>query len=135
MYTLNKKYTSLFFKDPSNYNILIERWSKLSKSDLHITSTDFLLYAVVRGKNYRKAFFPGRKMQHYSMPEGLWQPLIFIWKKDLIFNKLFDDLLVKDWQKIIRQILPNSSDDHYSLDPYLDLALDNLLLERLNNKI
>ena len=121
MNTLPKSITSSFFKDSNGYNELISRWSKFVNSSDVITSGEFLFYLILRGKNYKKAFLPGRKMEHYKIPEGLY--IAFLYGEHsakATFNRLFSDILADDWMDQIRKVTPRLNFDFYSNDCYLE---------------
>lgn len=59
MQTLGKKLTPGFFIDQDNgWTETQTRWKQLCKEKAPLTSTDFLLYAILRGKDFRKGFGP-----------------------------------------------------------------------------
>ena len=69
MNTLSKAHTRLWFASAEEYAALESRWSKLTNSDAHrnLGPEHHLLYAVLRGKDYRKAFAPvtnARKLEN-----------------------------------------------------------------------
>ena len=58
MNTLNKTITSSFFTSPEGYTELQHRWSKIVNSEkkYKLTPAHYLVYAVLRGKDWRKGF-------------------------------------------------------------------------------
>lgn len=58
MKTLNKTITSHFFNDQESYNKLHQRWSQIVNSEegKTLTSSHFLIYAILRGKDWRKLY-------------------------------------------------------------------------------
>ena len=126
MNTLNKKYTSTFFVNPSDYEIFVKRWKAYVNSDegIYLTSGDFLAYMVLRGKNYKKAFYPGRKMEYYNMPEGFYRAK---YTETNHINIIGKDLLQKDWNDKVNKLLPKLTDNTYELDSYNDIEADKLL--------
>jgi hypothetical protein len=131
MKTLNKNITSTFFNNPSDYAILIKRWSDIVNSPhgKFLTSRDHLYYLVLRGKNWHKAFLPGRKMQDYNCPQGYWNARCGYYYGN-VFKEHFQDILVKGWEAKIKSILPN----HYKFDysePYSDDAAEKLVVQKI----
>lgn len=137
MKTLNKKYTSQFFNDESGYQKLVERWSQLVNSEegKSLTSADFLLYLMLRGKDYTKAFLPGRKMQDYNWPEGLWVARTYYFYSVEKFKKLFDDILIAGWDSKLRKLMPSMGSNIYEVDPYIDEEVEKLLNDGPEQKI
>jgi hypothetical protein len=131
MKTLSKKITSTFFKNSSDYSKLVNKWSQLiNESNFKPTGSDFLIYLILRGKNWHKAFLPGKEMRDYKCPQGYWNAtnnLNFSMQK---FNTYFGDLLDSDWKKITN-ILPKSySKNIYECDPYDDNFVEKMLMEK-----
>lgn len=61
MNTLNKTITRHFFIDDEGYNKLVESWSRFSNDpELRktLSAEHYLAYAILRGKDWRKAFTP-----------------------------------------------------------------------------
>lgn len=62
MNTLSKKITPIFFKEeikPNCYNEVKELWLTLQKNDeIQLTLAHHVLYAILRGKDWRKCFTP-----------------------------------------------------------------------------
>lgn len=58
MNTLNKTITSTFYTEFNSFELLEQTWKTQVKEGFKPTSTDLLYYAVLRGKDYRKAFTP-----------------------------------------------------------------------------
>lgn len=58
MNTLNKTITSFFFTSPEGYAELQRRWSEIVNSEEkhNLTAAHYLVYAVLRGKDWRKGF-------------------------------------------------------------------------------
>jgi hypothetical protein len=58
MNTLSKQYTSKFFASQEDYDAFRARWGKLVNSDKKnsLTATHHLIYLVLCGKNWQKAF-------------------------------------------------------------------------------
>jgi len=106
MNTLSKQFTRSFFKNDNGYEELVKKWKEYVNSETcELNSSDYLFYAVVRGKNYKKAFFPGRKMEHYNCPEGFYIARYCGYKAK--FGDLFADILSDDWYMKITKIMPS----------------------------
>ena len=60
MNTLSKTITGAWFTSPDGFNDLEGRWSQIVNSPLRkqLTATDHLIYAVLRGKDWRKGLSP-----------------------------------------------------------------------------
>ena len=60
MQTLNKSITNTFFNDPENgYSNLIRTWKQYTNNpDCNLQSQHYLLYSILRGKDYSKGFSP-----------------------------------------------------------------------------
>lgn len=129
MNTLNKKYTSSFFVNPSDYQTFVERWKEYvnSPDGKNLTSTDFLYYLILRGKDYKKAFYPGRIMQEYNYPEGLYKARYY---GKTSIDSLGKGLLQKDWLNKIKNIIPSCYDENtYDADSYNDELVEKLLVQ------
>ena len=123
MKTLNKKHTSQLFTTPDGYDTLKKRWSNLvnDPNAKPLSGADYLWYLILRGKDYHKAFFPGKKMEHYNIPQGLYDALMsYSFQKRLQFDSIFGDILVEDWRALISQIIPSCyTGNHYESEPYI----------------
>ena len=68
MNTLSKTVTGTWFKSPEGYNDLESRWSQIVNSPQRkqLTAADHLIYALLRGKDWRKGLTPvsARKLEH-----------------------------------------------------------------------
>jgi hypothetical protein len=130
MKTLNKKHTSQLFTTPDGYALLKARWSKLVNDPdaKPLSGADHLWYLILRGKNYQKAFFPGKKMEHYNVPQGLYDALMsYSFQKRLQFDNVFGDILVEDWRGLISQIIPSCyTQNHYESEPYITEQVEAL---------
>ena len=139
MNTLNKTITSKFFVNPSDYNTLVKRWSELvnSPEGKTLQSCHFLWYLVLRGKNYKKSFFPGRMMQHHTTPQGLYNAKNGRYNQKYVdfFTTYFGDILVLDWQNKIKTILPNLYDQIESDDCYNNAKVESLFEIEVKPKI
>jgi len=61
MKKLNKQITASFYKDPEGYVGLQEHWSRLMQDKTHrksLRTAHHLLYLILRGKNWQRAFAP-----------------------------------------------------------------------------
>ena len=126
MNTLSKKYTSQFFVNPEAYNLFVIKWKAYvnSESGKNLTASDHLFYLMLRGKNYKKAFYPGRKMQDYDFPEGLHRAKYQVTH----LEEIAGNLLQKDWRAKCWKILPSSSKhDGYTTDAYIDVEVEKLV--------
>jgi hypothetical protein len=129
MKTLNRKYTSLFFVNPEDYKIFVQKWKEYvnSPEGKTLTSADFLYSSILRGKNYKKAFYPGRAMQDYSYPEGLYKARYSFGHS---INTIGQGLLQKDWLNKIKNIIPSYCDENtYDSDAYIDESVKKLLVQ------
>lgn len=74
MNTLNYKYTNLFFANDNGYNEMIQIWKSLVNDPEEralLTAKDYFVYLVLRGKDYRKGFYPGRHSLMRELPDTL----------------------------------------------------------------
>ena len=56
MKTLSKEITKDFYKNEDGYQELKTAWSAATQNkDIELTATDYLLYAILRGKDWTKA--------------------------------------------------------------------------------
>lgn len=60
MKTLNKNITKTFFKTEDGYSQLELNWKTSVHAGKHLSTSALLLYMIVRGKDWRKAFTPIR---------------------------------------------------------------------------
>lgn len=58
MKTLGKKITQRFFLVEDGFSLMRKRWSELVNTGHKPSSTELLLYMILRGRDYRKAFSP-----------------------------------------------------------------------------
>jgi hypothetical protein len=61
MQTLNKRITATFYKDSEGYAAMQANWSCLMRNPEQrksLTAAHHLLYLILRGKNWQKAFTP-----------------------------------------------------------------------------
>ena len=58
MNTLNKSITTTFFNSPEDYDLLQEEWANVVNSEAkdNFQPSDYLFYAVLRGKDWTKMF-------------------------------------------------------------------------------
>lgn len=131
MNTLNKKYTTTFFKDPSNYDKMVLRWKLLvnSPEGKTLQANEHWYYLVLRGKNYKKAFYPGKYLGETKLPYGLHCAKYCQWS--FRFKDLFGDLLVSDWESKIRKITDSVNEEN---DAYNDDNVNLLLVTETENK-
>ena len=129
MNILSKQLTRSFFKNDDGYKNLEARWkSYVNSPECSLKSSDYLFYSIVRGKDYKKAFFPGRKMEHYDCPEGLYIALAYGFRSK--FKELFSDILVEDWHSKATKIIPSV----YRCDLYNADSYDNEMVHKLLNQ-
>lgn len=122
--TLSKSITSNFYLDDNGYQVLKERWSKLVNSDEthNLTSGHFALYAILRGKDWRKGFtkpntIEAKSNDHAEHIMSFVSPISRIarnpsWNSVLkiFFDKHFGDILSSDVYNMIADLLPWGSD-------------------------
>ena len=126
MNTLGKKVTSTFFKDATTgYAQLQARWSALVQDkDARegLTAAHYLLYAILRGKDWRKGFTEDTnvgRLANGSMPfDALGKAMATVKSTyDYTQQRLlvpFGDLLADDVLVKVRALLPETS---YSSKP------------------
>lgn len=133
MKTLNKDITSTFFNKPSDYHEMIKRWSDLvnSQKGKNLTAKDHLYYLVLKGKNWHKAFLPGRKMQDYDCPQGYFNAR---WCRRSIFDEILKDILIKDWEKKIQLVLPSYYKFDYS-EPYINEEVEKMINSMVKDNV
>lgn len=71
MNKLGKSVTRQFFLTDTGYEDIQARWRSLLKSGVTLHAQHHLLYAVLRGKNYRKCFTPITKANR--LQNGEWE--------------------------------------------------------------
>ena len=106
MKTLNKNQTTQFFTRPEGYDELINEWKTLKNPNAHC----HMLYAILRGKDWRKGFTPITntvKLTNGQQPDQAkdkaWNDLRY---RDLPFGK---DLLVPNVKDLIRNLVDINS--------------------------
>ena len=111
MNTLSKNITEKFFVDPSNYKLFINRWKSLVKSEhgKNLAAVHFYWFLVITGKNYKKAFYPGRPMEYYGLPQGLYNAIhdYKYLENRKLFNDVFGEFLVPNWEILTNTVTQN----------------------------
>jgi hypothetical protein len=112
---------------------MIKRWSDLvnGQKGKNLTAKDHLYYLVLKGKNWHKAFLPGRKMQDYDCPQGYYNA---IYSRSPIFDEVFRDILAKDWEKKIHLILPTFYKVDYS-EPYMNEEVEKMINSMVKDNV
>jgi hypothetical protein len=115
MNTLNKTITSSFFCHENGYDLLISVWSKAVNDPevkKTLTSSHHLAYAVLRGKDFRKAFTPITDAN--KLANGSWehQGYSIAWERlaYALNHPVFGSLTNKDTLKLMRAVLPFTKD-------------------------
>lgn len=133
MNTLSKKYTSKFFKSQEEYDNLKKYWSTLVNSEEkdNLTATHHLVYLVLMGKDWRKAFIPSSKAIRWEngYKPGIDQAIIRLnyavnssfYESNI--TKPFGGLVTHEMLVEVRNVIckPNISEGIYFSDAYLDL--------------
>lgn len=101
MKTLNRTITSQFYIDPDNgFNEIKNRWKQLLNDGVELTSAAHLLYAILRGKDYRRAFTPvknEKKLANGQLPNtAVYTARVYLHTA----IPLFQDLLVEDARRM-----------------------------------
>lgn len=116
MKTLGKSITQRFFLVEDGYSLMRKRWSELVNGDHKPSSRELLLYMILRGRDYRKAFSPvtnGTKLFNGQNPDqGLNSAMSGLRrKKDLeeLVNRLFKDIVDHGAVQDMIRFLPNST--------------------------
>lgn len=114
MNTLSKAYTRHFFSRESGYDELELRWRYLLKSGIRLRPEAHLLYAILRGKDYRKGFTAAtnkNKLDNGYDPDHALKSSFWIIRSGYYnpnYEALFGDILSKDWHSYLKNILPES---------------------------
>ena len=113
--TLGRTVTSQFFLDSTGFEDLRKRWKTLVTSDRkhELGSSAHLLYSILRGKDYRKAFGKVKRASKLSNGftpyDGLKDALIglFDYRGQLRgwLQELFGDLLTPDIHRQLSDLL------------------------------
>ena len=132
MNTLSKNITKTFFKSDEGYNQMIARWKELHKENpkSKIEPKYFMLYAILRGKDWRKGFTPCTnqiKLDNGYKPNLRAEEALSAIRStkydyiadQFIENSGFNDIIDCDTLEKIRELLPNRDFE----DAYKDLIL------------
>jgi hypothetical protein len=125
MNTLSKTITRTFFQTETGYQELEARWRERLASGTTLHGQDYLLYQLLRGKDYRKAFTPpthpakvanGHRPYLEQRLYGPWSFLFFRapnryqpfpWDENLKhWLKPYQDLLAEDITEQLRVLIP-----------------------------
>lgn len=131
MNTLSKNITKLFFKEEyhDNYYQLTEKlWKELLNSKQDLNFRHHILYAILRGKNWRKCFTPitnSIKIENGQNPElSLWLAIYHLTNPYASTNpyNIFDKYITSDCKQIVTKML-----DDYKNQPYnvIDLLVES----------
>lgn len=106
MNTLNKKVTSSFFKDADGYEKMVSLWKSIASNKderSRLTAFDHFLYAVLRGKDWRKGLTPisnPKKIESgatvgngQAFAYALWMVRRMATSRGVVYQGLFADLL------------------------------------------
>jgi hypothetical protein len=137
MNTLNKTITSSFFVSPEGYAELQRRWSQIVNSEEkhNLTPAHYLLYAVLRGKDWRKGFVTPKRqdpswqgatpvaayhalgtVRHLSLSIGSRSSFAAFWTTH------FGDILNAQGLEALRELLPSGySTNALEADAYANL--------------
>ena len=118
--TLNKTITSKFFANENGYDEMRRRWASMTndkETRKTLTSSDYAMYAVLRGKNLSKVFSPVKnpiKLANGQTAYGSAHAAICTlvgqnWQTKAlhVHNTLFADLLALDAADLLSQLLPS----------------------------
>ena len=100
MNTLNKEITAKFFKNEEGYEKLQQRWSELvnnPETNKQLKAEHHLLYAVLRGKDWRKGFTEAtnqRKLDNGYRPDYAIREALYRFRN-------YDQSLLKPFEGII----------------------------------
>lgn len=111
MNTLSKEIT-LSILGPGGYEKLTQHWSQKIKEGHHFTSFDHLLYAALRGKDWRKGYsVPNAKKleSRYRGPHLHDLAVVHSSWRETWMLTLFDGILTLESLGRLRQLLPKSS--------------------------
>jgi hypothetical protein len=138
MNTLSRAITARFFAHHTDYNSLREHWSSLMRSERrnNLTSAHHLLYLVLLGKDWRKAFAP------VTNPCKLANGAFYGWALFRAFRHLhsqfyaedllapFDGLVTPEMLVAVRALLPTLKPEDYPQETYAagNFPLDAYLL-------
>jgi hypothetical protein len=129
MNTLSKTTTRTFFRTETGYQELEARWRQRLAAGETLHGVDYLLYQLLRGKDYRKAFgkplnpgkivggarwyveqrFYGPWSSLFFRPRNQYQP--FPWDQELKrWLQPYQDLLVEDITDRLHTLIPPDRD-------------------------
>jgi hypothetical protein len=129
MKTLSKEITATFFSSTEGYAQLMTRWSRTMQDRAarkRLTAAHHLLYLILRGKNWQKAFAPvtnPTKLEHGGFYNWKARSAVMALHCDGNRKELlapFADLIRAEALCAIRQRVPNLAWDENPLDrePY-----------------
>lgn len=124
--TLNKQFAAQFYEEGKTYEDLTKRWKLIISNKKPLLVEDYILYAILRGKNWRKTATPP------TNPIKLENGALTGWCVRFAISRIsagstnqytnlllepYKDIIKKETLDIIKQILPSFyfklSDDPY----------------------
>lgn len=128
MNTLSKKITPLFFKEDIRHDCYSEakkHWLKLQYSH-KLTLAHYIVYAVLRGKDWRKCFTPVTneiKIINGTSPNASLRQAKFDLKYKLsVFNDFEPLVSAEECAKLVRTFLSDDSDNAYNIEALLEIV-------------
>lgn len=122
MNTLPRAVTARFFSTPDAYTALQRHWGNLMNSERkhELTAAHHLLYLVLRGKDWRKAFTPvtnRRKLENGGFSSwGLFRALSVL-HFPMVEQELlapFDGLVTPEVLRVVRSLVPRLTAHSFS---------------------
>lgn len=134
MNKLSKSITCKFFSDSASYEALCNRWAEVFNSDEkhQLRASHFLLYAVLRGKDWRKAFStpsnPNKlnNLNDFALGQALYEVSSTYYEPSLLapFGGLVTKEMMAEVRKLLRPVFALSiteivgPDGQYRIDAY-----------------
>lgn len=133
MNTLSKKITPIFFKEENKtscYNEVRELWLTLQKNDeIQLTLAHHILYAILRGKDWRKCFTPITnevKLANGAAPDYAFTQAFYRLNSRLdVFNDFASLIEPEQCAKLVRSLLQGRKASAYNPAPLEELSLKN----------
>ena len=129
MKTLNKTMTARFFRNSEDYECLITLWSgwmRDSEMRRQLTAAHHLLYLILRGRDWHKAFTPitnARKLENGGFFQWQARQAVLTLHRTASEPQLlapFRDVLAPDTLALVRELVPDLRWDENPLErePY-----------------
>ena len=127
MFTLNKKITATWFLSEDSFDALTAHWSKLvndKESRKKLTSVHYMVYAILRGKNWHKCFTKPTNVNKLAngyhpayAAKKAWSVLFNLRNSDYVLAP-FKDFVTPDALVKIRALITSISFNMFETEPY-----------------